>query len=72
MGFGGAKQQVPSPWGEKQFKHEGQEVGQTRCVPYHEARLHPPCHVPGKVGWANPQVPVVDCAQYHTRWGGGG
>ena len=20
MGFGGAKQQVPSPWGEKQFK----------------------------------------------------
>ena len=21
MGFGGAKQQVPSPWGEKQFKH---------------------------------------------------
>ena len=21
MGFGGAKQQVPSPWGEQQFKH---------------------------------------------------
>ena len=24
MGFGGAKQQVPSPWGGKQFKHNGQ------------------------------------------------
>ena len=29
MGFGGAKQQVPSPWGKKQFKH----VVSTACRP---------------------------------------
>ena len=32
MGFGGAKQQVPSPWGEKQFKPAVKGVRSARAA----------------------------------------
>ena len=31
MGFGGAKQQVPSPWGEKQFKLQFLKLKSATC-----------------------------------------
>ena len=43
MGFGGAKQQVPSPWGEKQFKHPDSWPMSTLLLMGHE---HPLTHGP--------------------------
>ena len=39
MGFGGAKQQVPSPWGEKQFKQAAGAPEFTKGLPAAGARL---------------------------------
>ena len=46
MGLGGAKQQVPSPWGEKQFK---------------QINMHSPCMVSVMVSWFGPFFCSFSC-----------
>ena len=71
MGFGGAKQQVPSPWGGKQFKPQcrcsffanvAAQFGSPRLIDGHVALLPLSLNV-GGVGNLRPNDPVPVCGK---------